>query len=400
MLVTCDNCGKEFYKRPSHITNFNYCCMECLGEHRKTLYKGQKNPNSRYKIDENFMSTIDTEFKAWLLGWICSDGNISGGRIQISIHEQDVDVLHKIASHIDKKLPIVHRKENMVTLTINSRQWCKDILRHLNLKREGKKCYNLATVNIENNMLRHFIRGVIEGDGHIDVANPKVTITSCSKKFLEFISEKSGFPATINQYKKCFCASFNSVNGLDLLGWCYEGSKYFMNRKIEAYRDLCTWTPILRGPGKSTRIDGFYVAKTLENAVFPSKIRVSDSGYDLTIVDIWKTVGNVIFYDTGIRVKPPFGYFFMVVPRSSLSKTGYILVNSVGIIDRSYTGSIKVALQKVNESMPDLELPARLVQLIPIPAVHIEPIYVDSLEETSRGEGGFGSTNNNENGVI
>ena len=401
MLVTCDNCGKEFYKKPSHITNFNYCCTECMGEHRKTLYRGQKNPNSRYKVDENFMSTIDTEFKAWLLGWICSDGNINRGRVQISIHEKDIDVLRKITEEIDVNLPITHVKKDMVNLCISSKQWCKDILNHLNLKKEGKKCCNLTTVNIEGSMLRHFVRGVIEGDGHIDVANPKVTITSRSRKFLEFISEKSGFPSTINEYKKCFCSTFNGTNGLDLLGWCYENSKYSMDRKREAYEDMCTWTPVLRGPKNSTKIDGFYVAKTLESAVFPSKTRVSDSGYDLTIVDIWKTVGKVTFYDTGIRVKPPFGYYFMVVPRSSLSKTGYRLVNSIGIIDRSYTGSIKVALQKMDESMPDLELPVRLMQLIPIQAVHIKPIYVDSLEETPRGDGGFGSTDDiYNNGVI
>ena len=52
-----------------------------------------------------------------------------------------------------------------------------------------------------------------------------------------------------------------------------------------------------------------------------------------------------------------------LVPRSSISKTGYMLANSVGVIDRTYTGNVLVPLIKVDKSMPDLILPARVVQL-------------------------------------
>lgn len=392
MEVICDNCGKKFNKKPSHITNFNYCCTKCMGEHRQILYSGLNNPNSKYKIDENFMAEINTEFKAWLLGWICSDGSIKKGSIQISINNKDIDVLNLIRGEIDINIPITYVKNNMATLTINSKKWVKDILKHLNLETGSHKCYNLKEITIEDELFRHFVRGVIEGDGHINIDNPKVTITSCSNEFLNFLINKSKYPATTHKYENFYITTFNGVNGLDLLGWCYENSTFKMKRKEEAYHRLCCWTPILGGKGNSTKIDGFYVAKTLDNAVFPSKTRVSDSGYDLTLIDIWKTIGETTFYDTGIRVKPPFGYYFMVVPRSSLSKTGYRLVNSVGIIDRSYIGSIKVALQKVDKTMPDIELPAKLMQMILMPVIHITPEIVDDFEKTHRGDNGFGST--------
>jgi dUTP pyrophosphatase len=69
-----------------------------------------------------------------------------------------------------------------------------------------------------------------------------------------------------------------------------------------------------------------------------------------------------------------------------------MLANSVGVIDRTYTGNVLVPLRKVDLRMPDLELPARVVQIIPRPIVHVQWQQVDSFDETARGEGGFGST--------
>jgi deoxyuridine 5'-triphosphate nucleotidohydrolase len=135
----------------------------------------------------------------------------------------------------------------------------------------------------------------------------------------------------------------------------------------------------------------FKYTKTPE-AFAPSKTRSSDSGYDLTIVKLLKTVGNVYWYTTEISVQPPFGYYFDVVPRSSLSKTGYILANSVGVIDSSYTGHIIVVLIKIDNNAPDIQLPFKPVQMIPRSIEHFTPVQVETLEETDRGDGGFGST--------
>jgi dUTPase len=72
-----------------------------------------------------------------------------------------------------------------------------------------------------------------------------------------------------------------------------------------------------------------------------------------------------------------------------------MLANSIGIIDRTYLGNIIVALIKIDDTMPDIILPMRLVQMIPTPIVHFSLKEVDSFDvnETDRGEGGFGSSN-------
>ena len=102
--------------------------------------------------------------------------------------------------------------------------------------------------------------------------------------------------------------------------------------------------------------------------------------------------------DTGVHVTPEQGYYVELVPNSRLAKSPFMYANSIGIIDPGYTGSIKVVLNLVNNVTPDdlaLFLPGCVVgQLIVRPLLQASFEQVDELEETERGNGGFGSTEN------
>jgi dUTP pyrophosphatase len=91
-------------------------------------------------------------------------------------------------------------------------------------------------------------------------------------------------------------------------------------------------------------------------------------------------------------VQPENGYYFDLVGRSSISKTGWMVANNIGIIDASYTGTVIVALVKIDPDAHEIELPCKLVQLIPRQLILMEPIEVDSLDDTERGDKGFGSS--------
>jgi len=135
--------------------------------------------------------------------------------------------------------------------------------------------------------------------------------------------------------------------------------------------------------------------RMVPEAVAPARLHPNDAGLDLTVIRLVKKVGNVEMYGTGLKVSPTYGHYFDLVPRSSIIKTGYILANSVGVIDPSYTGEVLVALLKVDPNAPDLALPARVVQLIqrPLPNfLDYLAVEVQDLEATARGDGGFGST--------
>ena len=131
-------------------------------------------------------------------------------------------------------------------------------------------------------------------------------------------------------------------------------------------------------------------------AIVPSKAHHDDIGYDLTLIDVAKVVSDKItMYDTGIAVKPPIGYYTEVVPRSSFSKSGYVLANSIGVIDPQYRGTIKVVVLKVDDNAEPIYLPYKGFQLILRKAETCNVKVVDELDETDRGDGGFGSTDIN-----
>jgi dUTP pyrophosphatase len=184
---------------------------------------------------------------------------------------------------------------------------------------------------------------------------------------------------------------YSGNNALDMLAYLYENAECYVQYNMDLYRYYCNYISNISGTG----VLSFKWAKSDINAVCPSKTHISDSGYDLTVIKKLKCVGRVVYYDTCIKVEPNYGWYFDVVPRSSLSKTGYMLANSVGIIDRTYTGNIIIALMKVDLDMPDIELPYRCAQMIPRQTVHMKAIEVSETDIgiTDRGTGGFGSTN-------
>lgn len=131
------------------------------------------------------------------------------------------------------------------------------------------------------------------------------------------------------------------------------------------------------------------------HAVTPTKGTPYSIGYDLTAINVYKKISDkTTLYDTGLAIEPPPGYYTEIVPRSSISKTGYMLSNSVGQIDWDYRGKLLIAFTKVDDSMPDIELPFVKCQLVLRKAEYYDMNETEKLYETERGDGGFGSTDN------
>ena len=136
--------------------------------------------------------------------------------------------------------------------------------------------------------------------------------------------------------------------------------------------------------------------KTDKRAITPTKAHPTDVGYDLTVFELEKKISDkTSIYNTGIIVIPPNGYYTKIVPRSSISKTGYILSNNVGIIDPTYTGNLLIALTKIDNSMPDLEYPFTKCQLILEKCLDSKMVEVYEIPISERGSGGFGSSDKN-----
>jgi deoxyuridine 5'-triphosphate nucleotidohydrolase len=356
-------------------------------------YTGRENPNCKYKdLDDNFFSVIDTEEKAYILGLIASDGSIRKGSVTIALHMKDRHLLEKIAKVLSKDVPVKRKAAtDLFSLTINSQTIATDVCRHLQIV-PGKKSDVVGFPVLPSEFLTYtFIRGFFDGDGsirNIERQNLDCKITTNSVPFKTGLSKFLGKeidPAKQDVY-------WYGNGALDFLGKLYDDAVIYLPRKRDLYLDWSMFVPGLSGSGNYGREILFRWNKTRSDAVKPKKENVSDSGFDVVVLEKVKQLGKVELYDTGIKIQPDYGWYFDLVPRGSIIKTGYILANSFGVIDRCYRGTILVPLLKIDPEMPALELPARVAQIIPRPIVHVRFKEVEELDTTERGEGGFGST--------
>ena len=132
------------------------------------------------------------------------------------------------------------------------------------------------------------------------------------------------------------------------------------------------------------------VKKLHEDAIIPTYARLGDAGLDLTAVG-FKIENSMIAYRLGIAVAIPEGHVGLIYPRSSISKTGLRLANSVGVIDSGYRGELLVKFDWDMKS-PPYQVGDRVAQLVVMPIPFVTPQVVEELSDTERGSGGFGST--------
>lgn len=96
---------------------------------------------------------------------------------------------------------------------------------------------------------------------------------------------------------------------------------------------------------------------------------------------------------TGISMELPVGYEGQIRPRSGLAdKYGITVLNAPGTIDSDYRGEIKVSLINLGDHDLVIHRGDRIAQLVVAPVVRVNLRYAESLSETERGTGGFGST--------
>lgn len=138
------------------------------------------------------------------------------------------------------------------------------------------------------------------------------------------------------------------------------------------------------------------VKKLAYNAQIPQYAHFGDAGLDLVATSYgqYDADKDIYTYQTGIAIEIPPGYVGLLVPRSSVYKTGFSLANNCGIIDENYRGEIMFKFRKVNPEQPDFQIGDRIGQLVIVPYLYSPIVEVDELSETNRGTSGWGSTGN------
>lgn len=139
--------------------------------------------------------------------------------------------------------------------------------------------------------------------------------------------------------------------------------------------------------------------KTLDHAVglqLPTYATEQSAGMDLTAAVEEAFVlepGDRTLIPTGLSIALPAGYEAQVRPRSGLAlKHGVTVINSPGTVDADYRGEIKVILGNLGTESFTIERGMRIAQMVIAKHEQVEWSVVEDLDETQRGDGGFGST--------
>lgn len=128
-----------------------------------------------------------------------------------------------------------------------------------------------------------------------------------------------------------------------------------------------------------------------KGAKMPTRAHSGDAGLDLYAREdaVVKAKGSYVF-DIGVHIEIPYGAAGFIKSKSGLNVNRGI--TSEGVIDYGYTGSIRVKLYNNSDEDYGVKAGDKISQLVVLPVVLTEEELVDSLEETERGNDGFGST--------
>lgn len=140
-----------------------------------------------------------------------------------------------------------------------------------------------------------------------------------------------------------------------------------------------------------------YIKKLRNNAIMPQRATSGSAGYDLSAcLDKPLTInkGEIVKVPTGISIAPDNDdVVVLIYARSSLAtKFGIAPANCVGVVDSDYRGEIMVALLNSGSEPYTISPAERIAQMVITPVYLPQIIETQTLDETDRGEGGFGST--------
>ena len=226
------------------------------------LTREQYNFRTTYTVNQDFFNKIDTEEKAYILGFICADGHIDPKthRLNITLQDSDYRLLerireamqstHPIKRHIPHSNPYVKRGNIVLeqcSLNINGKALLDPLI---SAGIGGKKTYTLDGSIIDivpENFVRHFLRGFMDGDGNITWGK---RYSSGSKYIIQVAGNKDFLLGTFQKYfpsncrlykyktsKQCYAWKLSDKkNVLEFLNYLYKDAKIYLERKYKIYQ--------------------------------------------------------------------------------------------------------------------------------------------------------------------
>lgn len=320
---------------------------------------------------------------AYILGWIVGNANIYDDELFFFIKSCNKDMVIKLYKLF---LCIYDFKSNEIFysmsqstdfyLKIKNRCVINEIKCLFTLYEKSDnlsyKKNNLKYIGqMPKTSLPYFVRGIFDSTGFIYTKDKDYFcgIRLFSLNFLTMIMNELNIKQEIvynekyNNYSFTLYGAKDVIHFLDIIYKSCESETFdinlFLNRKYENYKEI-----------KNNNIECnemcFNYCKTDINAVIPFKMYINDIGYTLTLIKHIKTDGMIEYYDTGLIIKPPLGFYFELFCKNEyLRLLGYSFINKYEIIDDLNGKHIIIALVKHNKNVPSLTLPCSFFQCIP-----------------------------------
>lgn len=271
---------------------YEFLRKEGVFEYRRNIEKS----NRKYELNERFFETIDTEEKAYCLGFIVADGSVDEhhNRVRITLHQKDRDILEKMSRAAGSTSPVVHvPSKNQYKISFNSKLMVEDLARLGVFPRKSLTMDASMWEHIPVDLQRHFLRGYLDGDGNIFL-NRKY---SSGVKFLvQVIGTREFLEGTFNKfykttcklykYRTCemYCWKLSSKHAcMDFLSKIYDNSVIYLERKFQQYSECAHLKP--------RELSGSLTVVTEGNQQ-PSSPTMGSAGSETieTPAEIWKVV--------------------------------------------------------------------------------------------------------------
>ena len=213
------------------------------------------NRQNLIKIDEHVFDKIDTEEKAYWLGFLFADGclNKRDNSFEMTLAEKDKEHLENFNIFIKhsrnlklKKTKLNGKIFNSYRCSFNSKHLC-DILKSYGCIPKKSNILKFPNINIFSNkqLIKDFLRGYFDGDGcitHIDKAHTRIAIKICGT--IDFLKEYQKYLPLKKTYKIYKTRSvpelaFNDNTALNICKFLYENCSIYLKRKYELYNSYC-----------------------------------------------------------------------------------------------------------------------------------------------------------------
>lgn len=190
---------------------------------------------ARYDKDDDFFEKIDTEWKAYWLGFFSADGCVTDiRRVVINLSSRDREHLQKFLDCLNSNYPIYAFKENKSAIKISSQKMIDDLAKWGVGRRKSltlHPCHNIPV-----HLLIHYWRGLVDGDGTMGVYNNRVEMGICGTKslceaFKNWCQLYITSNASVLPMGNIFRYSLSGSKATPILRELYEGAEIYLDRK-------------------------------------------------------------------------------------------------------------------------------------------------------------------------